>query len=448
MAAYARANELAMSNKIPEALAEYQRVLELDPRMGRAYAGMAVLYANTKQADKAEANYQAAIKNLDRMSERERYRTLGTYYMNVAQNQEKAIENYETLVRLYPADDAGHGNLALAYVKSGNVPRAVTEVRKALDIYPKNALQRYNYAMYSMYAGDFDTAIAEATKLQNDDPKFEYFYLPLAISNLARGDAAAAREAWTRLSEVSPVGASFATLGQADADMHLGQHQRATRRLRDGLSADARNRNQSEQARKAVALAEASLALGQRARAVQLATEATTLSRATSTLVPAAFVFVGARQVDKARRVADDLEKLLQRETTSYARLIAALIALENNRLADAIETFRDAQKRYDSWFGRFLLGKAYVQAEHYTEGLAELELAVKRAGETTDVFVDDMPTLRYLPPAYYWLARASEGAGAATQAGQSYERFLSLRAEADPGDPLVVDARKRLAAR
>jgi len=49
------------------------------------------------------------LKYLDRMTERERYRTLGTYYHQVARNYESAIENYETLVERFPADDGGHG---------------------------------------------------------------------------------------------------------------------------------------------------------------------------------------------------------------------------------------------------------------------------------------------------------------------------------------------------
>jgi tetratricopeptide (TPR) repeat protein len=174
MRAYAHAQELQTGNKWENALAEYQRAVEIDPNFGRAYAGIAGVYANYfKQTDKAEASYQAAMKHTDRMTEREKYRTLGTYYMDIARNYEKAIENYETLVKLYPADDGGHGNLGLAYLFTGNLPRAVAEVKKSLEIYPKNSLQRYNYAMYSMYVGDFATAITcydKAIELIKDVP--------------------------------------------------------------------------------------------------------------------------------------------------------------------------------------------------------------------------------------------------------------------------------------
>ena len=44
----------------------------------------------------------------------EKYRTLGLYYGTASRNYEKAIDNYATLIRLYPADGTGHNNLALS----------------------------------------------------------------------------------------------------------------------------------------------------------------------------------------------------------------------------------------------------------------------------------------------------------------------------------------------
>jgi tetratricopeptide (TPR) repeat protein/tRNA A-37 threonylcarbamoyl transferase component Bud32 len=446
MRAYARAQELTLGNKIQEAVQEYERAVQLDPRFGRAYAGMASIYAGYfKQPDKAETYYQAALQNLDRMTEREKYRTLGTYYLNVAQNNDKAIENYEALVRLFPADDGGHGNLALAYLKGGNLPRAVEEVRKTLEIYPRNSLQRYNYAMYAMYAGDFTTAINEATRVQKENPTFEYASLPIALSQLAQGDAAAAGGTYLRLAQLSPLGASFAQLGEGDMHIYFGQPRETIRLLRDGIAADTKRKSSGDVAQKYVALAEAYLALGDRNRAADAAAEAIKLSRLESTLFPAARVLLQAGREERALQVAADLENMLQRTTTGYARLIAGEVAVRRGQLPEAIEAFRDAQKRHDSWFSRFLLGKAYVEAGHFAEGLAELELCVKRRGETTDVFIYDMPTLRYLPPAYYWLGRAQEGVAAKAAARENYDRFLKLRANADPGDALAADATRRL---
>ena len=228
-------------------------------------------------------------------------------------------------------------------------------------------------------------------------------------------------------------------------NIHFGQYRAAIRILHEGIAADAKRKSSSDVAQKYVALAEAHLALGELDRAAAAAIEATKLNRLESTLFPAARVLLQAGHEGRALEIAAELEKMLQRQTTAYARLITGEVALRGGRLLEGIEALRDAQKRHDSWFSRFLLGRTYVEAGHFAEGVAELELAVTRRGETTDVFIYDMPTLRYLPPAYYWLARAHEGIAAKIPARENYSLFLKFRAGADPADSLAADAARRL---
>ena len=96
--------------------------------------------------------------------------------------------------------------------------------------------------------------------------------------------------------------------------------------------------------------------------------------------------------------------------------------------MADAVEAFSGAVKLADLWLARFALGVAYVQADHYAEGLRELEACQNRRGEASAVFLDDVPTFRYLAVLPYWLARAQEGAGQKPAAAENYKKFLSLR--------------------
>lgn len=448
MRAYASAQDLARANKIGDALKAYEEAIALDPQFGRAYAGMGVIYSNFKQHDKAEAAYREALKHVDRMTDREKYRTLGGYYNLVVRNYEKAIENYETLVRLYPADTAGHGNLALALMNVGNIQRAVAEVRKSLEIYPRNRLQRYNYAMYSMYAGDFATAIAEGSRILKETPSFEYAFIPVAVSNLADGKVDAAREAYARLEQLSPLGFSLASLGKADLEMYFGRNKQGLAILKAGIAADEKQKSSAELAQKYVGAAEAYLAVGQPRPAIAAAEKAAGLSRHEGVLFSAARTLLLAGKDEQAEKIAATLENMLQRRPMAYARLISGEIAVRQGRLAAGIEALRESQKRNDSWFGRFLLGKTYAEAGHFPEALAELELCVKRRGETTDAFFYDMPTLRYLPPAYYWLARTQEELGVTAEARKNYEQFLRLRGEANPPDPLATDARRRVSLR
>ncbi len=100
---------------------------------------------------------------MESMTERERFRTQGLYFMVVSQNYRKAIENFEALVENYPADGAGHNNLAVSYFSILDFERAMEEGHRVLEIYPNSVFYRLNAALYSMYAGDFDGCRATGT---------------------------------------------------------------------------------------------------------------------------------------------------------------------------------------------------------------------------------------------------------------------------------------------
>ena len=443
MQAYAKGLELNDEGRFADALKWFELAVSNDSGLGRAYAGMGTAYYSLRQYPKAADYYGRALKLLDRMSHRERLRTQGLHYLTVSRNYEQAKTTFEELVAKYPADRAGHANLAVAYVNLRDFPKAMSEGRKAIEIYPKNIVQRTNYAMYAMYAGDFKTAMEQANIVLKANPSFEYAFLTLARSAAAAGDLEGARLTYQRLSETSAIGVSMAKLGEIDLAMYQG-HYRQALRLLEPLT---RGTGQGDESRAAllVAAAEVNQALGQGAAAVRAAGRAAELNlNDESILFPAARVLVDSGRVEQASELARRLENLLQSQTASYARLIDAELALKSGRLLLAMDAIRDAQKRHDSWYAHFLLGRAYFEARHFVEALAEFERCLTRKGETTDVFIVDGSTLRYLPPLYYWLGRAQEGLGNAG-ARDNYQKYLDLRRTADPPDPLADDARRRL---
>jgi tetratricopeptide (TPR) repeat protein len=92
-------------------------------------------------------------------------------------------------------------------------------------------------------------------------------------------------------------------------------------------------------------------------------------------------------------------------------------------------------------------LGVAYIEAGHYAEALQEIETSVKRRGEATAVFLDDMPSFRRLVAVPYYLGRAQEGLGMKPRAIENYNAYLALRPDA-ARDPNAADARRRVGAR
>ena len=441
MNAYASAQDSLYQGDFDQALEQYRQAVGFDSEFGRAYSGMAVVYANKKQYDQAEESYQEALQQLDRMTERERYRTLGSYYLDITRNNEKAIENYETLVDLYPADRAGHANLALAYLYARDFGRAVEEGRMSIELEPNNLLQRTNYAMYLMYAGDFEESMLQANQVLEKNPDYGYAQFTLARSAVGAGQLETARDAYQKLRELGGFDASLADLGEADLEMFLGRYGQAVALLESAVDSDSLG---TKTAAHSQALSEAYLALGRLDDAGRLAQAAADSSTHESVLYPAARVLAAAGDITAAEAIALELENRLQSHTVSYARLIEGEIALSKNRLLPAVESLRDGWERNDSWLSHFLLGRAYLEAEHFPEALGEFQLCIERQGEILDVFLVDGSTIRYLPQAFYYLGRAQEGIGDSQAARDSYERYLEIRSNTDTPDPLAADASGR----
>jgi tetratricopeptide (TPR) repeat protein len=295
-----------------------------------------------------------------------------------------------------------------------------------------------------MYAGDFDTAAAEATKVLELDETAYRSYLPIAIAALAKSDFEGARTAYETMGKTGAPGASLANLGLADLALYRGRSRDAVLLLTAGIAVDEKHGNTGGMAAKYTALAEAHLAEGRPGPAVQAARRAIKLLGQTSASVPAARVLIAAGKPEDARALAAALAEDLQPELRAYAKLLEGELALRDRRLVTASEAFLAGQKLADLWWARLGLGVAYVGADHAAEALGELELCQRRRGETTAILLDDLPSIRYLAPLSYWLARAQEGVGQRASALENYKAYLALRADA-PKDPLAADARRRV---
>src|SRR5262249_53067726 len=188
---------------------------DLDPNLGRAYAGIAAVESNRGRRAEAEKSYKEAFARIDRMSDREKYRTRGGYYL-LTRNPDNAIEEFSTLVRQYPADTAGVANLAVAYFFKRDMPRALVEARKAVEMSPKNVPQRNNLGLDAMYAGDFATAIKVQDEVLALNPKFVIAYVSKAMSQLALGRPDEAAETYRKAAGMDARGASFSVAGLAD----------------------------------------------------------------------------------------------------------------------------------------------------------------------------------------------------------------------------------------
>src|SRR5262252_4737487 len=261
---YALAQDLQWQGKWSDAIQHYSQAVKFDPNFGRAYAGLAAVSANMGQQQDAQKYYQLAMAHLDRMSDREKYRTRGGYYL-LMREPRKAADEYSALVKQFPSDSAGVANLALAFEFSHEMPRAVEEAERAVQISPRNVPQRNNLGILATYNSDFDTGIREQQAVLQMNPTFVLAHVGLAMSQLGKGQVQDAKSTYERLATTNARGASMAADGLADLCLYQGRNTDAVNILDGAIAEDQKNKDSDAAAIKMAMLAQARLAAGQTA---------------------------------------------------------------------------------------------------------------------------------------------------------------------------------------
>ena len=111
--------QLGGKGNFNEAIASYQRAIELDPNFARAYAGLGRMYANEGELDKAIEYQKKAFAFRDRVSERERFYIEVNYYDLVTEDDNRALQIAELWHQTYPRDHTLFSYLTEVNMKLG-----------------------------------------------------------------------------------------------------------------------------------------------------------------------------------------------------------------------------------------------------------------------------------------------------------------------------------------
>ena len=114
-----------------EAIANYKKVLELDPNYAPAHINLGTLYYNQSDYELAEEHYRKAIEADPRYALA--YFDLGNV-LDETQRLAEAIEAYKTALQLAPTYADAHYNLALAYERARQPRLALQHWRAYLKL--------------------------------------------------------------------------------------------------------------------------------------------------------------------------------------------------------------------------------------------------------------------------------------------------------------------------
>jgi len=378
------------------------------------------------------------------MTDREKYRTRGGYYI-YKQNYKRAIEEYNELVEQFPEDQAGHTNLALSYFMGYRMPEAFEEGLLAVELDPENLDYRYNQSWYALASGDFERARLEARKTLEIDPSYVKAFVVLALAEIAQDRPSEATKIYRQLEKLSERGSTYAATGLADLALYEGRLEDAIAILTKGINFDLeKSWGTYFAADKYLMLAQAYLLQGKNTQAIGAADKALETYNGEVMQFEAARIYIEADQIDKARRIYGELDRKILDIHLAYAKLIGGYLSLKRGDAANALKLFDESLAQVDTYLGRFALGRAYLEAKAFNVALSEFEKCEKRQGEAISIFLNDLPSLRYLDSLYYYIGRTQESLESPA-ASESFQKFLKIKENADEGLPLVEDARQRL---
>ena len=151
----------------------FNHAIELDPNFAAAYLALGISYSNMRESGLASQNLTKAYDLRDRVSERERFRISGTYYLLVTGELDKAIETYEMWAKTYPRNGEPYGNLGVDYSYLGQYEKAVAASLEDLRLNPGSAAAFTN--LVGLYAAldrldDAKTKYKEAVEHKVDNP--------------------------------------------------------------------------------------------------------------------------------------------------------------------------------------------------------------------------------------------------------------------------------------
>jgi eukaryotic-like serine/threonine-protein kinase len=450
--AYSLGWKTAWKGDFTAAIPLYQRAVQLDPNFAMAYVALAPCYRNLGEPRMAEETTRKAYELRERVSQRERLNIEADYYRGVTGDQEKARKAYELWALTYPSDSVPPTVLSVIYNEFGQYDKALGEIREAMRLNPASGLIHAKLAQDYLFVNRFDDAQAtlgqaQAKKLDSAALHFQMY----AIAFLQNDTARMAQEVqWA----AGRPGVEDVLLDlEADSNAYFGRVQVAEQFSRRAVASAERAEEKETAAGYEAEAAVREALFGNASKARQRATAGLALSPNRDVLGQIALALALAGDTHRAETVVDDLGKRFREDTFvqfSYLPTVRAAIALSRSGPRTSSETGSAKTLEFLEVAAPYELGTAGALQPIYVRGQAYL--AAKRGAEAASEFqkiLDHRGIVRNEvlgALAQLGLARAYVLQGDTGKCRNAYQNFLMLWKDADPGLPVLKQAKAEYA--
>ncbi len=452
----------AGNEKGPAAALPYnQRAIELDPNFAVGYLAVGSDYRNLAEVGRASEYYTKAFQLREHASERERLGIAASYYVFVTGELDKAGQTYQESIESYPKRTGGYVGLSLVYGAQGQYEKAAEITKQALRIAPDQMYLYENLANFALTLQRFDETrqiVRDAQSRKMDDNTFHDVLYILAFIGADSAAMAEQQQWYAGKPEYEGEGLALASDTEAYGG-HLGKARELTKRaVGSAIRADSKENGAFWQANSALQQA----AYGNATEARQSAAEALKLAPASQGVeVESALAFAMAGDSARAESLAQDLGKRYPLDTqvrSLWLPAIQAQVALNKKNPASALDSLQAASgielgqigfvANISCLYPVYVRGEAYLAAGQGDAAASEFQKILDHSGIVWNCWTGALARLG-VARANALQAKTSQGAdadAARVRALAAYKDFLTLWKDADPGIPILKEAKAEYA--
>ena len=453
--------EKADREKGPGAALPYnQRAIQLDPNFAMGYLAVGGEYFSLAEPGRASEYFTKAFQLRDHASEQEKLALSANYYLNVTGELGKAAQAYQEEIESYPQKSAAYLNLGVVYAEQGQHEKSAELTRQGLRLDPDNVALYDNLANSYLALQRFDEARtiihrAQALKLDDYITRNSVYALAFLASDSA---AMAEQQQWFSGKPEENYGLSLASDTEAYAG-HLNKARDLTKRSIDlAVRSDSKETGAIWQENSALREA----AFGNTIEANQTAAEGLKLAPASQAVESeAALALAMAGETARADSLAKDLNARYPLDTqmqSLWLPAIEAQLALDRGKAPAALNALQAASSNdlgqiifvsnLSCLYDVYLRGEAYLSAGQASASAAEFQRIIDHSGLVWNCWTGALAHLG-LARANALQSRTTQGAeadAARVRALAAYKDFLALGKDADPGIPILKQAKAEYA--